>query len=253
MRDIQSLSLLEWHVNKRSALTFIIQAGMGPLLYMLFFLPSLGGLLGAIQYKGEQISYLAFVLPGMLVMNAFLLGQFAGIPVRLEKRTGELELLFSLPLPRWKILLSKTVSMAVRACVANIIIVLIGYTLVINTIRLNPLGLLLAVLCSIIPAIMWAFISIGVALIDIEEGAFTVILNVVSGPLFYASSIFYPLESVPAALQVLARLNPLTYATNLSRELLLANSVPTIDLLLLLCFLAGSAALSIPLFNRSVQ
>jgi len=232
----------------------MLQAAIGPILYLVFFLPAMSGVLGNIDYKDQSVDYLTFVLPGILVMNGFLLGQFAGIPIQVEKFTGELEVLFSLPLPRWKLLLSKTLGVAARTLVANAAILMIGLALSGSQMRLVHVGTIAGLVFSLLPAITWALIAIGLAVINLSEGAYNLILNVFAGPLFYASSIFYPLNKVPAWLQPLARVNPLTHATNLIRDLFLGiNIVPIEDMLALFLFLIVCLCLAVPLFNRTIH
>lgn len=170
---------------------------------------------------GRNYNYVTFVLPGMMVMNSFLLGQFAGIPVRLERRNGELKVLFSLPIPRWQILSTKVISVALRAVVGNILIMSVG--VLINSQDIDILKFAVVAISTMIPAILWGCISIGLAIVEIDDSAFNLLLNLISGPLFYASTIFYPIDNVPAALRPFVQINPLTYSANLTRSILLTN------------------------------
>ena len=80
---------------------------------------------------------------------------------------------------------------------------------------------------------------------------FAGVINVVLFPLLFVSGALYPTAGMPAALRLLARLNPVTYQVDLMRH---AFGQPaefglTMDLVVLLGVTAGAFALTALLFD----
>jgi len=72
-------------------------------------------------------------------------------------------------------------------------------------------------------------------------------------PLLFSSGAFYPIDTMPAWMQALSRINPLTYAVDGSRYFLLGTSkfaiTTDIGILLLLTFLFAGVA--VYMFERT--
>jgi len=82
-----------------------------------------------------------------------------------------------------------------------------------------------------------AFVSVAVR--EVFEAQ--TLANLIRFPMIFLCGVFVPLERLPAALQVLARALPMTYAVDALEAVLL--SVPTLSLVLDLAALAGFTAL----------
>ena len=55
---------------------------------------------------------------------------------------------------------------------------------------------------------------------------FQVIMNFLMLPMFFLSGAFFPLEDVPVWMEVLSRVNPVTYGVDPLRQVALSQSVP---------------------------
>jgi ABC-2 type transport system permease protein len=69
-------------------------------------------------------------------------------------------------------------------------------------------------------------------------------------PLFFASNAIYPITIMPAWLQVVSRLNPLTYMVDALRQLMLVEPAGSYSLRLSLSILVGVAAVLIAFCGR---
>ncbi len=78
--------------------------------------------------------------------------------------------------------------------------------------------------------------------------------QVLTMPLFFASNAIYPISIMPAWLQVISRVNPLTYEVDALRSLMLAGGVSVygvgIDLAVLLTATAALVVLGGRLYPR---
>ncbi|MBY8854150.1 ABC transporter permease, partial [Saccharothrix sp. MB29] len=75
----------------------------------------------------------------------------------------------------------------------------------------------LAVAVLVVWALMWVFLALGAWLRSTE--VMQSIGFVVVFPLMFASSAFVPVHALPGWLQVVAAVNPMTYAVNAARHL----------------------------------
>ena len=167
---------------------------------------------GIARVEGAS-SYVAFVYPGVVVMAMFFGAMLTAISTVYDREFGMLRLMLSSPSGLPAVLAGRMVAAAA-----------IG--LLQGTIVLACLPLVLPV-----TAIQWvaafAAVAVGAAassvlgllvaapLRSVEN--YAAIVNVVLFPLLFLSGALYPTAHMPVILRGLARLNPVTYAVDLTR------------------------------------
>ncbi len=79
--------------------------------------------------------------------------------------------------------------------------------------------------------------------------------QVITQPLFFASSAIYPIELMPTWLKVLSRVNPLTYIVDALRSLLLTGDYSNlgIDIGVVILSVVVLTALAILAFRRVLE
>jgi ABC-2 type transport system permease protein len=118
----------------------------------------------------------------------------------------------------------------------------------------NVLGIVGALLLLVLGTGAFACLSMLLAAVVRTRDRFMGIGQLITMPLFFASSALYPLSIMPGWLQALSRANPLTYEVQGLRELLLGigSGELWLDVLVLLAFFVVLAAAATRLYPRAV-
>jgi ABC-2 type transport system permease protein len=167
-----------------------------------------------------DISYLAFMCPGILAQSVLFSAIFYGIAVIWERDLGIVHKLLVSPSYRGALVFGKAISAGFRGLVQALIIYVLAFLMRIE-IRLNP-GMIVGVLLAVVlGSAIFSTFSLIIACIVKTRERFMGIGQVLTMPLFFASNAIYPLELMPAWLVVFARINPLTYLVDILRGLMI--------------------------------
>ena len=88
----------------------------------------------------------------------------------------------------------------------------------------NPLALLGVLLVVVLSAAFFSTFSLIIACLVKTRERFMGIGQVLTMPLFFASNAIYPISIMPAWLQVISHVNPLTYEVDALRALMLTQA-----------------------------
>nr|YP_009314182.1 Hypothetical protein ycf38 [Izziella formosana]SCW22436.1 Hypothetical protein ycf38 [Izziella formosana] len=208
MQEIKALTirLIKQSIRRPSLIiTGIIQ----PLLWLTLFSALFQNAPIQLFTYGQQ--YSDFVSCGMIVFTAFTAAMNSGLPIMFDREFGFFNRILSSTLySRSSIIIASSFNIAVSSSVQIIFIILTIYTIgQYNTKQPDYIiitGVLFLLSNSITNiSLVLAFILPG----HIELLACILILNL---PLLFSSTALAPLVFMPSWLQVLASLNPLTYA-----------------------------------------
>jgi ABC-2 type transport system permease protein len=147
-----------------------------------------------------------------------------GIMMVFERESGILKKLLSSPIPRTSIVIGRSLAGAVRAS-TQYVIVLASAAVVGARFSNNPLFLVAGYLVTIYVCIGFTALSILVASVMKTRERFMGIVGAITMPLFFASNALYPLDMMPEAIRLFALVNPLTYAVDMVRKLVLYNEI----------------------------
>jgi ABC-2 type transport system permease protein len=197
---------------------FILVSMFQPLLYLFLFMPFLENLGGA---PGLPVGKTVDVfIPGLLVMLALFGSAFVGFSLIDELRTGVIERFLVTPVKRSSILLGRVLRDALVLVAQCILITLVAIPFGLNV---NVAGFLLSLILYALIGITMASMSYSFALIYKSEDNLAPTLNTITLPISLLSGIMLPLILAPIWLQNVAKINPLSYAVNASRELFAGN------------------------------
>ena len=87
----------------------------------------------------------------------------------------------------------------------------------------SPLALFGVLIAVMLGAALFSTFSLIIACLVKTRERFMGIGQVMTMPLFFASNAIYPISIMPAWLQVISRINPLTYEVDALRALMLAD------------------------------
>jgi len=167
-----------------------------------------------------QLSYLDFMVPGILAQSVLFVAIFYGISLIWERDLGLLHKYLASPAYRSALVSGKAASAGVRALAQAFIVVLLAL-LMGARLRLSPLDLAGALLFIVLGAAIFSTFSLVIACLVKTRERFMGIGQVLTMPLFFASNAIYPISLMPRWLQWLSHGNPLTYQVDALRALMI--------------------------------
>jgi ABC-2 type transport system permease protein len=173
-----------------------------------------------------DISYIDFMAPGILAQSVLFISIFYGIAIIWERDLGIVHKFLVSPTPRAALVLGKALSAGLRAMTQAVIIYILAILLGIK-VNWNPFALLGMSAAVILGATCFSTFSLIIACLVKTRERFMGIGQVLTMPLFFASNAIYPISIMPSWLQVVARLNPLSYEVDILRGLMLVNGTTT--------------------------
>jgi ABC-2 type transport system permease protein len=214
---------------------------------------------------GESRNYGEFLAAGVIVFTAFGGALNAGLPVMFDREFGFLNRLLVAPLAsRFSIVLASAIFIATLSLIQTAAILGMSAVLGAGLPGLAGLSLVLLIVLTLVLGV--TALSLGLAFALPGHIELIAVIFVTNLPLLFASTALVPLSFMPRWLQVVASLNPLSYAIEPIRyiytheswswsSLVMQGPLGNISLglaLLILLGFSGLALLSIrPLLRRS--
>jgi ABC-2 type transport system permease protein len=192
------------------------------------------GLRGSITVPGN-VSYLAYVFPGMLAMAIIFTALQSAVGVIFDREFGFLKEILVAPVPRSSIVLGKALAGATIATIQGVIIFLFAPFAGVHP---GALALLASVGVMLLTGLGLTAVGLLFAARMTSFEGFGTINNFIVLPLYFTSGAQFPLDRAPQWMQTLARFNPLVYAVDLLRGLLVGlwSFDPRLDFLVLVGF-----------------
>jgi ABC-2 type transport system permease protein len=170
--------------------------------------------------SSQNINLRTFMYPGALSMAVLFTAMFSAASIVWDREFGFLREMLVAPVSRWSIVLGKCLGGATTSTLQGVIILamagIVGvpYSL---TLFLTVFGelLLLALTLTAFGVMMAARIN--------QIQSYMALNQMLLMPLFFLSGALFPLGNLPAWLQVLTRLDPITYAVDPVRRAVFAH------------------------------
>jgi ABC-2 type transport system permease protein len=192
--------------------------------------------------------YFSFLAVGMLSFIALFTAMSSGMSIVWDRRLGFLNKLLSTPLSRGVIPMAKVLSSIIRGLSQAAIVFLLAILLGLDLSHLTILGILGTFAALFVMMLGLSSIFVMLAIRSTSWESQMAIMNLLNLPLLFASNALFPTKFMPSWLQPVVRVNPISYATDISRQLLLgAPGMASVafDFAYLLCFAALFATLGI--------
>jgi ABC-2 type transport system permease protein len=166
-----------------------------------------------------NVSYKQFLLPGIYGLVLLFSTMLSTLATVSDREFGPIRLLLVAPLPRGLTVVAKTTSSTLLAAFQAVLLFPLIWILGLRPSPTAVLELFAAILLSSVTLSALGML-IASRLRSIEN--FATLMNFVMFPMFFLSSALYPAATLPAFLRPFVRINPLTYAVDLMRHVLLA-------------------------------
>jgi ABC-2 type transport system permease protein len=193
----------------------VVTRALQPLLWLTVF----GQAVARARLLSEQEAYLTFMAPGILAQSVMFTSIFYGLAIIWERDAGILQKILVLPVPRASFVTGKALGAGLRALLQAAVVVTVALLLQVRF-HLDIFSLVTCALAVLLGAGVFASLSMLLATLLKTRERFMGIGQVLTMPLFFASNAIYPIHLMPAWLQVLAQVNPLTYLVELLRDTL---------------------------------
>jgi ABC-2 type transport system permease protein len=227
---------------------------IGNIAMPFFFLAFLGvgiNSMFVLQEAFSGMSYLDFLLPGIIAMTLLFSSMFTGVSVLWDREFGFLKEILVAPVSRVSIVLGKVLAGMTTGIINAFIILGIGILLGVRI--ASPLGVLASVVFILL--ISMSFVSLGIAFASRmrDMQGFQLIMNFLIMPIWILSGAFFPLEGAPGWLFAISRIDPLTYGVEgLRASLVGVSQLPWFfSMGVLLAFSAAMILLASWLFRRT--
>jgi ABC-2 type transport system permease protein len=200
-----------WHDSSQ-----VFIRAIQPILWLLVF--------GEVMSKMRVIStgnygYMEFLTPGVLAQSVIFVAIFYGFNMVMDRDMGLLHKLLSTPIPRYSIVLGKTLSAGVRSVIQALVVFILAVIIRVQLI-LTPVSIIGVLIIIILTGMCFSSLSIFLASFFKTRERIMGIGQAIMMPLFFASSAIYPIDIMPTWLKVIAHINPLSYIVDAMRALL---------------------------------
>jgi len=179
--------------------------------------------------------------PGVLAQSVLFISIFYGISIVWERDLGIVQKFLASPTPRTAIVAGKALSAGLRSLSQALIVFVLAMVLGVG-VTSNPLNIIGVVIIVLLAAAIFATLSLIIACMVKTRDRFMGIGQMITMPLFFASNAIYPISLMPDWLKFIAYGNPLTYAVDALRGLMVNGGVSEYGILIDVCVLAITAA-----------
>lgn len=186
-----------------------------PVLFLVIFGAGFGELIGQMM---PGVDYIQFMYPGIIAMTVLMTSVMSGVSIVWDREFGFLKEVLVSPLNRTGIILGKAVGSAGIAIAQGMIMLIlapfVGASLdLLIIITLIPLLLILSITLSGLGLFIGSRMR--------SQQGFQLTMQLLIFPMMFLSGIFFPLSDVALWLEVLSKINPVTYAIDAIRQIFL--------------------------------
>jgi len=190
-------------------------------------------------------------VPGILIMTVLFGSSWSGVSLLREISAGTVDKMLVSPVSRVAIVLSRVMHSAVQVIAQALIILVVAWSMG-STITMNPVQLLLGLIVIFLLGVGFAAISNGFAITLQREEPLVMIGNLMTLPLMFFSSALVPKAFMPDWINLISIVNPITYAVESVRAVLVATpdfAMFAKGLVVMLVFAGATLAWAVTAFN----
>jgi ABC-2 type transport system permease protein len=214
-----------WVVSYRELLRFVAERSRifssfaMPLLFLVIFGAGFNRIIGNLT---PGVDFIQFIYPGIIAMTVLTNSIMSGLSVVWDREFGFLKEILVAPLGRTGIVLGKAAGASAVALVQGIVMLILAPFLGVNLTLLK-----VAELVPVIILISLSLSSLGILIASRmrSQQGFQLIIQIIIFPLIFLSGVFFPVNSVPVWLEVISKINPMTYGVDAIRQIFLGPPV----------------------------
>lgn len=173
------------------------------------------------QHTFGTADYFSFMAMSMVAFTVVFTTAFVGMSVVWDKRLGFMNKVLSTPVSRSVIILSKVLAASVRSIFQAAIVAVVAFALGLvtgtNFSVFSILGVFAIVfLISVGLSSFFTALTLRATRMEMPQAIF----QLITLPLMFASSAYFPINQMPNWLQAIANVNPISYTIDAVRRLM---------------------------------
>jgi ABC-2 type transport system permease protein len=212
MTMIAAVMYREYRIRTTS-FTWLFYDLFMPLTYLLLFGLGLDRTFaGGIPVDGQTLSYNSFFLSGVLAMACFGIAINTSYGFFVDRDNGIFYEFLTYPMTRGQFLIGKILFNCLLSLLQSAITIIMG--VLILGIPLIWQRLPFVLIGIVVGTAGWFFFLAAFALRFRRNDMFNTFINVAYFLLMFGSSMFYPIDRLPAWLRIIAFMNPMTWHTD---------------------------------------
>lgn len=201
----------------------VISSIINPLLWLLI----IGGGLGSVVSFGD-INYQTFIYPGVLIQTVLFSSVFFGVYIVWDKKIDFMKEVLVSPMRRTSLFVGKILGGSTDTLMQVLILFVIGF--IFTAVGILP-GLHLTLFSVVVSLAFLLVATVGLVSIGLILGSqmespegFQLIISFLIFPLFFLSGALFPITNPPSWLAPFIFVNPVTYAVDGIRGVMLGIS-----------------------------
>lgn len=218
-----------WGLYKREVVKIyrrafpLIMTFIQPIIWIVFFGSSLNGMPRQylINFFGTP-NYIGFILPGQLATSMLFTGTFSSMSIVWDRRFGFLKKILVTPAPREAVFFSKVLGAVTRGLIQIPVMLLAAVAFGVS-LPLDPLGYLEWIVALVLLGVGFSSIYLAVAMKSSDWQLPQLVANILNLPLMFTSTALFPRTFYPAWMRAIADVNPITFATEIGRGVVLSD------------------------------
>jgi ABC-2 type transport system permease protein len=210
-----------WVVAYRELLRFVQERSRlfssfaMPLIFLVVFGAGFGRIIGTMV---PGVDYIQFMYPGIIAMTVLMNSIMSGISIVWDREFGFLKEILVSPLDRRGILMGKATGTAIVAVMQAVVLLVLAPILGVS-VSFTTFFILIPVL--FIASLSISGLGLLVASRMQSQQGFQVVIQLIIMPLIFLAGVFYPVNNVPVWMEIISKVNPLTYGVDAIRQVFL--------------------------------
>jgi len=194
-----------------------------PLVFLIIFGAGFNNIVGNLV---PGINFIQFVYPGIIAQTVLQSSIFSGLSIVWDREFGFLKEILVAPLGRSGIVLGKVAGSAAIALMQAIIMLIIAPFV---GITITPLMILALIPVIILVSISLSGLGVLIASRMRSQQGFQLVMQIVIFPLMFLSGVFFPVNTVPAWMAFIPKINPVTYGVDAIRQIFLGKEIAALS------------------------
>ena len=217
-----------WVIAYRDLLRFVqersrlISSFAMPLLFLVIFGAGFSRVIGNMT---PGVDFIQFIYPGIIAMTVLMGSLMSGLSVVWDREFGFLREVLVAPMSRTGIVLGKAAGTALIALGQGLVMLVLAPFV---GVTVNAMMILKLVPLLIIISLALSGLGILIASRMRSQQGFQMLVQIIIMPLVFLSGVFFPVNNVPTWLEVISKINPLTYGVDAIRQVFLGDAGYTI-------------------------
>jgi len=153
-----------------------------------------------------------FLAPGIIAQGILFTSMFSGTEIIWDRQFGFLKETLVAPVSRLEIMIGRTLGGATIATFQGVIIFILS--LFVGFKPTNIFSVIISLVIMFLMSLLFTGLGTAIASTLDDFQGFQLIMNFLVMPMFFLSGALFPLNGLPKTIDVISRLNPLTYGVD---------------------------------------